>query len=59
MMYMKEYVSENGFSTKRQKKTINKYIYLKAEYFLVNEPDVQEKLLSLGCKVPIQRNDEE
>jgi hypothetical protein len=59
MMYIKEYVSDKGFTFKRQKNAINKYIYLQAEYFLMNEPDIQAKLLSLGCKVPIQRNDKE
>jgi hypothetical protein len=59
MMYIEEYVSDKGFSTKHTKNMINRYIYLMAGYFLVHEPDVQEKLLSLGCKVPIQRNDKE
>lgn len=57
MMWIKEYVSEKGYSTKNTINTVNTYIYLQANYFLVNEPDIQEKLLSFGCKVPIQRND--
>ena len=59
MMYIKEYVSDKGFSTKHTKNMIHRYIYLMAEYYLIHEPDVQEKLLSLGCKIPIQRNDKE
>jgi hypothetical protein len=54
MMYIKEYVSDKGFQKAKKR---HKYIYLQAEYFL-NEPDIQAKL-SLGCKVPIQRNDKE
>jgi hypothetical protein len=59
IMLIKEYVSERGFSTKNTINAVNTYIYLMAEYYLVNEPEIQEKLLSLGCKVPIQRNDKE
>lgn len=57
IQYIKEYVSERGYSKKNTINAVNTYIYLKAEYFLANEPDIKDKLLSLGCKVPIQRND--
>ena len=59
MIYIKEYVFDKGFIFKRQKNAINKYIYLRAEEYLLNDLEIQEKLLSLGCKVPIQRNGEE
>jgi hypothetical protein len=59
MIYIKEYVFDKGFIFKRQKNAINKYIYLRAEEYLLNDPEIQKELLSLGCKVPIQRNDKE
>jgi hypothetical protein len=56
IQWIKEFVSDKGYSRKNTKNAVNTYIYLQAEYFLVNEPDIQEKLLTFGCKVPIQRN---
>jgi hypothetical protein len=50
MMFIKDYVSEKGYSTKREKNTVNRYVSLMANYYLLHEPEVQEKINSLKYK---------
>ena len=56
-MYIKEFMEEKGYFTKSERKRINQYVYVYAEYCLHN-PDIQEKL-SLVRKVSVQGNDGE